>query len=560
MVAPNPQLEAVIRRFGAQAGVGSIREEQLRSAVTADADRLQLLNGQANSGQLRGFRLETTGNTLIGSYDKANGVASLPAASFTSAGTEASTDLRAVVGIQAISAQFAHRTWQDAAGQYQAVSQNMLENLQATFDGSPSLATQLKGAVLQAHIEHFDLLGNDMAAGATYDGSTSDGTPRGINLPPLALQTKTASNPGGKFDPVDMTFVLGHEIQHGFNDAAKDAATHRFLQQIAIQAGSRTTVHDYSDELREYLAAGRDDEARAQIAGWNALLSREKQRDPYGDGIDLMFNTQNDRVLDFLQPDRRDPSKAVAKPGLTFNPDGSLSPTPANVAAMGKHYFDRPSPLHAQPGERPVTLGEGRPGPSADYTNYYGTWAVERIIAAEDRADVRHRGARPQIAIDMAGLGLREDLIEMEGLDLGTNRASRPYLDTSRSPAATGHFHHTQDASMGHDHQHVPVADLPRIMRSGDAVVDAWIEALQDGDHAAARAVQRAFADSIEGRGVWAEATGTAVRNTGQGHGPAPSPERALPASDGRWPDAVPSIPVPSGPHEQAELQQAMQR
>ena len=560
MVAPDPQLEAIIKRFGAQVGVGSTREEQLRSAVIANADRLQLLNAQASSGQLRDFKLETTGSTLIGSFDKASGVVSLPDASFTSADTVASADLRAVVGIQAISAQFAHRTWQDAAGQYQAVSQNMLENLQATFDGSPVLATQLKEAVLQTHVEHFGLLGNDMAAGATYDGSTSDGTPRGINLPPLALQTKTAANPGGKFDPADMTFVLGHEIQHGFNDAAKDAATHRFLQEIAIQAGARTTVHDYSDELREYLAAGRNDEARAQIAGWNALLSRENQRDPYGDGLDLMFNTQNDRVLDFLQPDQRDPSKAVAKPGLTFNPDGSLSPTPANITAMGQHYFDRPSPLHAQPGERPVTLGEGRPGPSADYTNYYGTWAVERIIAAEDRASVRHRGARPQIAIDMAGLGLREDLIEMEGLDLGTNRAPRPYLDTSRTPASLGHFHHTQDASMGHDHRHIPVVGPARIGSSGDAVVDAWIDALQEGDNAAARSVQRAFAQSHEGQRLWAEATATALRGQAHGRDPAPLLQQALPRSDGRWPASAPSISDPHWLHDLPEPQHAMQR
>lgn len=36
-----------------------------------------------------------------------------------------------------------------------------------------------------------------MAAGATYDGKTvqQDGTPKGINLPRMGLQTKTAANP-----------------------------------------------------------------------------------------------------------------------------------------------------------------------------------------------------------------------------------------------------------------------------------------------------------------------------------------------------------------------------
>ena len=92
-------------------------------------------------------------------------------------------------------------------------------------------------------------------------------------------------------------------------------------------------------------------------------------------------------------------------PGLTFDSDGSLLQTPANVAAMGQDYFDRPSPNYPQPGQRPVQLGEhtdlsGNPQPSADYTNYYGTWALEQIVGAEGQANVRHQGARPRIAID----------------------------------------------------------------------------------------------------------------------------------------------------------------
>src|SRR5690606_17406612 len=160
---------------------------------------------------------------------------------------------------------------------------------------------------------------------------------------------------------------------------------------------------DYTDELRTFIGASRADEAKAEIAGWNALLDRQRQANPYTDGLALMLATRNDRVLDFIKPNPFNPAQPAVKPGLVFDADGSLSQTPANIAAMGQHYFDRPSQLHAQPGERPVALGEGRPRPTADYTNYYGTWAVEQIIRAEDRANVRHRGVRPQIAIDMAG-------------------------------------------------------------------------------------------------------------------------------------------------------------
>src|SRR3546814_9473684 len=111
---------------------------------------------------------------------------------------------------------------------------------------------------------------------------------------------------------------------------------------------------------------------------------------------------------------------------------------------MGRHYFDRPPPTYAQPGQRPVALGEhrdlaGNPRPTADYANYYGTWAWERIFAAEDQAGVRHQGAAPRVVAAMAGLGLKEDLIEMEGLDVGRNKVRRTYYDsaTSRSEENT---------------------------------------------------------------------------------------------------------------------------
>src|SRR3546814_10647639 len=131
---------------------------------------------------------------------------------------------------------------------------------------------------------------------------------------------------------------------------------------------------------------------------------------------------------------------------------------------MGRHYFGRPPPTYAQPGQRPVGLGEhrdlaGNPRPTADYANYYGTWAWERIFAAEDQAGVRHQGAAPRVVADMAGLGLKEDLIEMEGLDLGRNKARRPYYDSATSPATLHHFDHTQDRSVHPTRtpQHVPV-------------------------------------------------------------------------------------------------------
>ncbi len=442
---------------------------------------------------------------MVGVYDKAAGVVTVPAASFQTSGVTANDDLKAVLGLQAITVDFSHKTWHDPGGLTHTVNQEMVTNLQSTLNGSPVLAAQIKDAVAQGHVQHLSLLDNSVAAGATYDGSTRDGNPKGINLPPSGLQTFSPGNPQGRFDARDMTFVLGHEIQHGFNDATKDLATTTFLRDIAAQARVGGPLHDYTDELRSYIQAGREDEAKAEIAGWNALLSREQQRSPSFTLVD-MGKLPNSRVYDFVTPNLRS-SPSSPLPGLTFNPDSSLPQTPANIAAMGQHYFDRPSPNYSQPGQRPVGLGEHKPNPTADYTNFYGAWALEQIVAAEDRANVLHQGVRPQIAIDMAGIGLKEDLIEMEGLDLGAIRTPRPYLDTSQMPAAPSHFHHTQDGRFNplHDHQYVPVAPSGRIPPGGDPVVERWIEALQDGDVATANAVQQAFARSPEGQRLWTD-------------------------------------------------------
>lgn len=82
MANPNPQLEAALAQFAAQPGTTPAQEAQLRAAVVADADRLNLLNQQAATGQIKGFALEMPGGApnLTGAYDKAAGVVTVPAA------------------------------------------------------------------------------------------------------------------------------------------------------------------------------------------------------------------------------------------------------------------------------------------------------------------------------------------------------------------------------------------------------------------------------------------------------------------------------------------------
>lgn len=475
-LGPNAQLEAALVQFATQSGVTADQASQLRAAVTADTTQLQLLNQHAQSGSLRGFALPQTGSAapnLIGSYDMASGVVTLPPSAFQSSGTAASADLTAAVKVQQMSVAFANGTWPQNTAPAGAtptivqrpVTQDMVDNLQRTINESPVLAEEVLRAVntldsgdnqapKRAHLERFGFVDPRQAAGGSYDGRN-----KAMNLPTLGLQTGNVANPQGQYDAVDLTFVLGHEIQHGFNHPNKRQAMQTYVQAVEQVARSPQAVHDYTPAMGAYIQAGRDDEARAEIAGWNALLSRERQRNPIAN-FATMAAIPNVRIDDFATP-AGPTSPAQARPGLTFNHDGSLSQSSGNVVAMGQHYFNRPAHAYMQASDRPVGLGEN-PNPllRADYTNYYGTGAVEIAIAHERAYQPRHaaKGIHPQMAIDMGSLGLHQNLLEYNGIDLGSNKNPQPYLDTGTTPPTPGNFDHTQNGPQ--DHQHVSPVGL----------------------------------------------------------------------------------------------------
>lgn len=468
---PNAQLEAALVQFGQQAVVSPDQEAQLRAAITADAQLLGQLNQSAQAGQLQGFSLPAAGSAApnhVGYYDLQTGVVTLPTAAFQPSGTTASADLKAMLQVQEMTIRFGHGTYPvptppgaSTPPTPQPVSQDMLDNLQATLNGSPVLAEQVKKAAMTRDIspnstgmllENFGFVAPNISAGGTYDGSTHT-----MNLPALGLQTKTTANPQGNFNADDLTFVIGHEIQHGFNHPAKAQATGTLHQQVRQIAGTAAVVHDYSEPTRAYIQAGREDEAKAEIAGWNALLSRKQQGNPSFSLDDMrQWTSASSRTADFIELDITT-NTTVPRAGLSFNPDNTLSQAPANVAAMGQHYFNRPD-AGAPPNQRPLHLGESR---KTDYANYYGTYAVETIIAAERQHAQHHPAVVHKLTLDMAGIGLKENLMEQEGINITINKATpQPFYDSSQTPAAQGNFHHTQDGSVSpqHNHQHVPVA------------------------------------------------------------------------------------------------------
>ena len=259
MAHPNAQLQAALTHFAAQPGVTPDQAAQLTAAVTHDARLLQRLNDDAAAGHLTGFALPPAGAApnLTGTYDKASGVVTFPPGDFQPTGSVPGNDLVASLRVQDMAVRYAHTTWVDAAGNTQPVSQNMITNLQDTLNGSPVLAEQVKLAAStvdpgssppRMHLEEIDSLSGTVAGG-TYNGHSKT-----ISLPPASLDM-----PPGQFQAsgvIDMTFVLGHEIQHGFNYPDYRAAEQAFYADASHR-------HGQQPRQRLHHADRRSDPARA---------------------------------------------------------------------------------------------------------------------------------------------------------------------------------------------------------------------------------------------------------------------------------------------------------
>ncbi|MDQ1094202.1 hypothetical protein QE400_003615 [Xanthomonas sacchari] len=457
MANVNAQLEAALAQFANQPGVTTDQEAKLRATITADRDLTQRLNQAAANGHLTGFSLGPSGSeTLTGSYEKASGVVILPALEPGPAAAEA---LRGSLRLQEMSVRFAHSTYLDAHQQSRPVTQDMVTNLQATINGSPTLANEMQRAVTtvdsntspdgQRHM----LLENFAPLSGTVAGGTFNPADKTMSIPPTTLgQPPSQFN---RYDATDLTFVLGHETQHAFNQVSMATAYRQFDEAAKTIARDNNPINDYTLPIEQLVSNNRQDEAKAQIAGWNALLDRVKQRDPSAD-LTSMMTLRNSRLDDFVEPNPSNIRQAQAKPGLTFNTDGSLPMTPGNIATEASYYFDK-SPK-GTPGLSPSqTTSIGYHGDS-DYPNYYGAGAVSRAIAIDRAYAHPVGGVAPQMHLNMQRLHFNEPLLERNGITLPQATAAAPqeYWDTSTTPPTRGLLQHTRDS-----HQHIsPTPEL----------------------------------------------------------------------------------------------------
>lgn len=306
----------------------------------------------------------------------------------------------------------------------QGVTDIHYRNLINIVTSSPLLTERLNLAVANKHISGLEPL-NQANAGGTFDPSTKT-----ISLPLDSLATSDSRN--------NMIFVLAHEIQHSFNYQKTDQATQKFLNDAETQARQKG-IRDYTDEIKALIMANRQDEASAEIAGFNAVVSKVRQTNPNPTLKDL-YNTTS-YAKDFIKKDYKDSQEVYTlKPHLTLNKDMTLSETPGNLEAMGVHYFDK-SPEQTRLGYRGTS----------DYANYYATWAVGNAVSFERAYNPK---SQEPLVLDMTGLRLQEKILEENGLHTGNQPMN--YKDIGRNPPFVGRFDHTYDGR--NQYTWVPVA------------------------------------------------------------------------------------------------------
>lgn len=288
------------------------------------------------------------------------------------------------------------------------------KNLRDVIDKSPDLKARIVDSVSKGHLEKFAPLPAGEHAGGSY---SPDG--KAINLPLDGLKKAGRDKAAG----AELVFVMGHEIQHSFNSTASDRATDAFVsgvQKIAKGPGP----HDYTAAVKTLIQNYREDEAGAHIGGYNAIASQVLKANPSA-GLKDIYNAHPGRMEDFIDRSGRAPAFTYAlKPGLTLEADMTMKDSPANVKAMGTHYFDQP----------PSATRIGAKG-NQDYPNYYGEWAVNVIKDTEKRVqDAAKRddpkAVAPEVQLNLKEIGLQKSLLDTD----------LKYTDTSpRAPVASVH-------------------------------------------------------------------------------------------------------------------------
>lgn len=322
-------------------------------------------------------------------------------------------------------------------------------NFANALRNSPALVDQINSAVAANRLSGFSLLAPGTNAGGQFNPTT-----RTMELPASIIATPT----GGTYNPGELTFVMGHEIQHAVNQPTTAAALTAFGTEVNRIAQIPQATHDYTAALSTMLTVNRNDEATAHIAGFNATVSMVRSTNATP-SLEDIYRANPARMQDFITVTPATPGTPATagtpatpgtpaayalRTGLTLNADMTMTANAANTNAMGQHFFDKPASVSR--------LGHNG---DSNYQNYYAANLVGFVAQVErfHAPAMAAAGVTPQLTLNMTTLGLSEAQLERNGLNLGAAAGRQPYFNSATTPPTAGNFDHTIGT-----HAHVPIS------------------------------------------------------------------------------------------------------
>jgi hypothetical protein len=309
-------------------------------------------------------------------------------------------------------------------------------DIEASITSSPHLMQQMLKAVREDHLDHIRMDVPDAHRGGYYDGES-----KSIYLGQKPFK-EFGENEGDKVLLRDtITGILGHETEHAIQRAGSQQSVNDLAYQVQMKIRNPDYIGtaDMTDITSGYIQSARQREADAEIANWNAVASRVMN--------ETSGKTNRDILLERIAPTTscvlgEDKNLRLAK-GIALDDNYQMSDTrltkvgPINREPVAQCFFD----------QKPGDTNLGKEGKS-DYTNYYGALAFEVI-----KQELGNFSPQPAIAMDMAKLKLKPELLESNGLDL--NGGTLSVLDRSPGQSKYVTLHHT-----GSGNPTSPKADL----------------------------------------------------------------------------------------------------
>lgn len=265
--------------------------------------------------------------------------------------------------------------------------------LREWLDQSPAVKARMADAVDKGLLVKIEALPSGTNAGGTYSADSKT-----MKLPIDKLNDPAQQS--------EITFVIGHEIEHAHYGTKRTAAFDTFVKDVTTLSQSKDAKHDYTKPIADYVQFQRENEGNAHLGGFNAIVSKLTHDNGKAPTLKELYEAVPGRMQDFIDRSGTAPNFTFAlKPGLTQGTDMTLASTKENLATIGKIYFDAPA-------------SETRIGKNGnqDYPTYYADWAMSvvesREKSAHDKAKAANPAAKaPEVQIDLQKIGADKSLL-----------------------------------------------------------------------------------------------------------------------------------------------------